>query len=411
MKILSLGRYAFSICAAAAMLADCNSGALQSVLSPSAGVNGAGQVRFVQGLARRYRVVFRFHPSDGEHPRADLIVLHGTLYGTTYSGGANRTGTVFSLTTAGTESVLHSFAGTIGSGDGAYPAAALTALHGTLYGTTPFGGGSNGDGTVFSVTTGGTERAIYSFQGGDGAYPRASLTAVNGTLYGTTNEGGANGYGAVFRVTTAGKERTLYSFKGGSDGAYPYARLIDVGGTLYGTTIVGGARCGYGQYPYGCGTVFSISTNGVEKVLYSFAGGSDGALPSAGLIDVGGTLYGTTGGGSSSGDGTVYSISTSGAEKVLYSFAGGSDGAQPGAGLVNVKGTLYGTTSSGGPSDNGTVFSISTSGEERVLYRFRGGSDGASPNGLIYMNGTLYGTTIEGGTQGKGKGTVFALTP
>ncbi|HEX3458273.1 MAG TPA: choice-of-anchor tandem repeat GloVer-containing protein, partial [Candidatus Baltobacteraceae bacterium] len=64
----------------------------------------------------------------------------------------------------------------------------------------------------------------------------------------------------------------------------------------------------------GCGTVFSVTTTGSEKVLHSFAEGSDGQGPSAPLIDVNGTLYGTTyyGGGNSRcnlGCGTVFALS------------------------------------------------------------------------------------------------------
>ena len=46
--------------------------------------------------------------------------------------------------------------------------------------------------------------------------------------------------------------------------------------------------------PPGCGTVFSVTPSGQEKVLHAFAGASDGANPNAALIDVNGTLYGTT---------------------------------------------------------------------------------------------------------------------
>jgi uncharacterized repeat protein (TIGR03803 family) len=75
-------------------------------------------------------------------------------------------------------------------------------------------------------------------------------------------------------------------------------------------------------------------------VLYRFKGGS-----LSGLLDVNGTLYGTTFSGGTSNAGTVYSVSTSGVVKVLYSFKGGSDGAHPIGGLIDVKGVLYGTTS------------------------------------------------------------------
>jgi uncharacterized repeat protein (TIGR03803 family) len=95
-------------------------------------------------------------------------------------------------------------------------------------------------------------------------------------------------------------------------------------------------------------------------VLYSFKGGSeDGEYPEAGLINVKGTLYGTTYDGGANGDGTVFAITTSGAETVLHSFKGGSgDGEDPEAGLLNVKGTLYGTTFEGGANGDGTVFSL-----------------------------------------------------
>ena len=77
-------------------------------------------------------------------------------------------------------------------------------------------------------------------------------------------------------------ETVLYSFQGGDDGAFPQGSLIDVDGTLYGTTGAGGAN--------NAGTVFSITPGGAESVLYSFKGGDDGAFPQAGLIEVDGAL-------------------------------------------------------------------------------------------------------------------------
>jgi len=167
-----------------------------------------------------------------------------------------------------------------------------------------------------------------------------------------------------------------------------------------------------------------------ESVLYSFAGGSDGLEPVAGLIvDQNGVLYGTTryGGGSgcvqNAGCGTVFSLTPpaiAGAvwtEAVLYSFLGGAEGASPMAGLLAGKsGVLYGTTESCGAPNAGTVFELTppaTPGgawTEDVLYSFSGGIDGSQPvAGLIAESGTLYGTTEVGGASGLG--IVFALTP
>jgi uncharacterized repeat protein (TIGR03803 family) len=265
---------------------------------------------------------------------------------------------------------------------------------------------------------------LYSFKGGedDGEEPFAGLVSVKGTLYGTTYEGGECsrvGYGTVFSITPSGTETMLHSFgctsRGGSqDGEYPSAGLVNVKGTLYGTTPKGGAN--------GDGTVFSITPSGTETVLYSFKGGpGDGEAPRAGFINVKGTLYSTTylGGNcsSSGGCGTVFSITPSGTETMLYSFKGGSaDGQYPFAGLINVKGTLYGTTFEGGANCSGsggcgTVFSITRSGKETVLHSFAGDPDGDNPeNGsLINVKGTFYDTTYDGGTNSRG--TVYSITP
>ena len=87
---------------------------------------------------------------------------------------------------------------------------------------------------------------------------------MNGKLYGTTSGGGGSAdHGTVFSVTPSGTERRLYSFQGGTDAEGPEAPLVDVNGTLYGTsTIGGGSACGGN----GCGTVFAVSRTGSENV-------------------------------------------------------------------------------------------------------------------------------------------------
>jgi hypothetical protein len=84
--------------------------------------------------------------------------------------------------------------------------------------------------------------------------------------------------------------------------------LIDVNGTLYGTTAHGGTSCG----STGCETVYSMTTTGTENVLYSFTGGTDGAQPNSLLMGANGTLFGTTQkGGCPPGDGcgTIFALS------------------------------------------------------------------------------------------------------
>jgi len=440
MKLSAFRRHTLAIMVAVA-LAGC--GSQPPIGAP--GVMPQASAHTSSTSSKNYRVLYSFGAtaSDGSNPWASLIDVGGMLYGTTYDGGSSSScskgcGTVFGITTGGTENVLYSFGA---PPDGEYPRARLLNAGGTLYGTTEGGGANNNCGytsyfyacgAVFSVTLAGSEKVVYSFRNGtDGNTPHAGLVDAEGTFYGTTVNGGlvdcglsiSLTCGTVFSITPSGTENVVYRFRGGRAGGgwTPLASLIDARGTFYGTTINGGFYHG--------GVVFSLTTSGTEKALHSFGNGrhakrSDGYFPVAGLIDVKGAFYGTTEqggiyncGSGTYGCGTVFSITPDGTEKVLHSFGLALDGAEPTASLINVKGTLYGTTSAGGAhvcasndATCGTVFSITPDGKEKVLHNFAGGTDGANPYaGLIDVNGTLYGTTTYGGAYGDG--TVFALTP
>jgi uncharacterized repeat protein (TIGR03803 family) len=349
---------------------------------------------------------------DGAWPLSGLTELAGALYGST-TGGADGGGSVFRITTGGDERVIYAFKA---STNGSAPYAGLLKVGGMLYGTTYLGGrvSAISAGTVFKVSSAGAETLLHSFADrGDGVHPNATMIKIGAALYGTTSQGGAYGLGTVFKITPAGAETTLYSFKGGSDGAMPEAGLLNVGGVLFGTTAAGGAGCNGGE---GCGTVFRLTPAGAETVIYAFRSGSDGSQPEAGLIHVNGVLYGTTnsgGQGCDLGCGTVFKVTPSGAEAVLYAFKGGADGANPDAELTNVGGLLYGVTEGGGHEcpdglGCGTLFKLTTEGAETVVHSFTGKADGMYPGaGMINLGGTLYGTTYGGGE--KDSGTVFKL--
>jgi len=124
------------------------------------------------------------------------------------------------------------------------------------------------------------------------------------------------------------------------------------------------------------------------------------------------TLYGVTSGGGTDDFGVVFRIQPDGTGfTVLRSFSGGSDGANPAAGLVLLGGTLYGTTENGGNSGNGTVFEINTDGSGFAVLKGFPATDpvtganvgGANPYGALALSGsTLYGTTFGGGSWGWG---------
>jgi uncharacterized repeat protein (TIGR03803 family) len=360
--VKTLFSYALSIAAAFSLLSGC-------ALRLDSAQGRLAQGDMVPARASSYQVLFRFDGNpNGQEPVVGLTDVDGTLYGTTYEGGIacnghfHGCGAIYSITTSGAEKVLFSFEGL----HGVNPLSPLIEINGTLYGTTEWGG-SDHYGTFYSVTTSGSETVLHTFhlERSDGQNPIGSLLNLKGTLYGTTSRGGhirgdpncSGGCGTVYSITRSGTEKVLHRFRAGSDGFDPAAGLTDVKGTLYGTTLLGGGKC---DYPYpSCGTVYRITPQGSYKQLYTFAGGTDGALPSSRLTNVDGTLYGTTQNGGSgcggSGCGTVFTITTSGEEKVVYRFAGGSDGAHPYSRVIDVSGTLYGTTAFGGDTRKGAV--------------------------------------------------------
>ena len=253
--------------------------------------------------------------NDSAHPQTGLVQgSDGSFYGTTSAGGTNGDGTVFKIGTTGALTALHSFTG---GEDGGNPESGLVqGSDGYFYGTAFSGGNSNlnygyGWGTVFKISADGLMTTLYSFtNGSDGGYPTASLVqGSDGSFYGTTWAGGTNGDGTVFKISTTGTLTTLHSF-GGTDGEFPDAGLVQGSdGYFFGTTC--GASDGGIVDPFfpEPGTVFKISANGALTSLYSFTGGSAGANPQAGLVQGSDcSFYGTTFSGGLGGAGTVFRL-------------------------------------------------------------------------------------------------------
>jgi uncharacterized repeat protein (TIGR03803 family) len=121
----------------------------------------------------------------------------GNLHGTTELGGAANSGTVFKLAPDGTFTTLYAFV----DADGGYPEGNILLIDGTLYGTTEGGGDATCHcGVVFKLAPDGTETVLHRFIGSDGGAVYAGLTKHDGNLYGTTGFYGSFNDGVVFRV-------------------------------------------------------------------------------------------------------------------------------------------------------------------------------------------------------------------
>jgi uncharacterized repeat protein (TIGR03803 family) len=343
---------------------------------------------------------------DGGYPLGPVIFTGTALIGTASGYGTNSNGTVYELSLVTGAKVLHTFTGSGSYGtnfDGSDPAGGLVLSGTSLYGTAE-GDGAGGCGTVFkmddtsliftnlhSFAALNTNR-LFVYTNGEGAFPQAGMVLSGNILYGTASAGGSNGNGTVFSMNTNGTGFTtlhhfgplvadfsgVEGFETNSDGATPLASLVLTNNMLFGVASAGGL--------HGNGTVFSLGTNGMGfTVLHTFAPGSqdsaleslghvftnsDGATPSGNLVVSGGILYGTASAGGTNANGTIFSLATNGAGfATLYTFSATDtnsiglytnvDGVEPLGGLILSSNVLYGTAAFGGNESDGTVFSLS----------------------------------------------------
>jgi uncharacterized repeat protein (TIGR03803 family) len=182
-------------------------------------------------------ILHAFSPdwSEGGSPVAGLLqAADGNFYGTAGD-------TVFRITPGGVFTLLHTFAGGPNDG-GEVDASLIQAADGKFYGTTKSGGIFN-RGTVYSMTSDGTVTILHSFAGGagDGAYPSTPLLqTADGDFLGTTFIGGSDDVGTIFRMTPAGVMTVLHEFVQNGppgSGGYQNGPLIQASdGNFYGVT-------------------------------------------------------------------------------------------------------------------------------------------------------------------------------
>jgi uncharacterized repeat protein (TIGR03803 family) len=295
-----------------------------------------------------------------------------------------------------------------------------------LYGVT-WMGGSQASGTVFelshSADGGWVHRTLHNFTGYDGQYPYGGLIAdAHGNLYGITMQGGTHDAGTVFRLTRESdgswRESVLHSFSSTENVFCPIGPLaFDKEWNLYGAATCGGA--------FNSGVVFKLApdSNGDwhEALLYSFgAFWNDGQLPEAGVVlDENGNIFGTTWRGGSKGGGVVFELSKQAdgtwAETILHDFIGDGDGFSLwGPVALDREGNLYGSTQQGGTVGAygyGTLFTlhhrVGMGWSETILHNFSNGPDGGMPQGGVTLKFSgistgIFGAAPVGGSGGRG---------
>lgn len=335
--------------------------------------------------------------NSGSFPQGGLILASdGLLYGTTQFGGEASQGTIFSIDpVSGDYSTIYDLNNI--TADGRYPSGKLLETESGLLMGTCSEGGSAGTGTIFSCTTSGAFTRMHSFSAAsDGGFPKTGITAgSDGFYYGVTEFGAGNGFGSIYRISQTGVFTKLHDLNYTENGSNPVAPLIELtDGSFAGCAVSGGGN--------NFGTVFNYSDEGVAKI-HDFSLPLEGAVP-VGLLFSGSEYYGITSLGGEYNNGVFYTADLAGNREKLHDFQGQTEGQDPNGDLVENNGSFFGTAKFGGANSSGTAFAISSAGEFTLLHAFEGGNNGEFPySGLcLHDDGFLYGTTISGGSFGDG---------
>jgi uncharacterized repeat protein (TIGR03803 family) len=371
-------------------------------------------------------ILHSFSSIDGTAPTAGLTeASNSVLYGTTAEGGLHGFGTAFKITPEGSFSKLIDFTGETGAAKGSVPNGLALHANGSLYGTTQ-SGGANASGTLFSINPdSGILTTLAEFSGANGPTPGrnpiGTVIARDDLLYGLTQNGGDSNNGVYFGISIAGTPTLSRSFTGSSGnqaGSRPNSSLLLANdGFIYGTTEYGGAN--------GVGIAFRFSSNASPsyEILHEFSDRT-GSQPSGSLCErADGAVYGSTSVGGSQGWGVLYKIAPGAAYSVIAEFTnenGLIPGASPSSGLiVTSDDRIWGTTSAGGPGQRGLVFTLSNGALFTKIASFTTAL-GWHPSGapISDRNGNLIFPVTEGGDLGGGSidrivtnGTLNALFP
>jgi uncharacterized delta-60 repeat protein len=363
------------------------------------------------------RWVYRYNGSGNSFDCAYSVVAgtDGNIYaaGRTAENDTNMEFTVISLTSSGTERWVYRYGNPAGYNDGAY--SLFYGAHGNIYAAGwSYGSGTGCDFMVVSLTTSGTERWVYRYNGpgnrGDCAY--SVVAGTDGNIYAAGYRTGSGGHQefTVISLTTSGTERWVYCCDGPWN-EWDEANSIVAGadGNIYaaGWTWRSGTGCDF--------TVVSLTSLGAERWVYRYGD------PVGYADDARSLVYGADGNIYAAGysmdaeyrDFAVISLTSLGAERWVYRYNAPGGTSEAHSIVTGADGNIYAAGySRGGTGPDFTVISLTSSGRERWVYRYTGPGigDDCARSIVVGADGNIYAA---GYCVGSGTGydfTVISLT-
>ncbi len=352
--------------------------------SYNGGTNNKGTIFSFDPATKTQTKVTDFTGVNGAYPSSGGTLVgaaNNKLYGTTNSGGAGNFGTLFSFDpSTNVQTKLYEF----DNNGGQYPSGSLLkAKDGKLYGVTQLGG-VDGIGTLYSFDpTSNAKTLLFSFNYSSGYVPYSEpIQATDGLLYGTTPYGSGNvGNGTIYSFDILSNTfATRYVFNDVNIGNYPYAPLFQASnGKMYGMTLLGGSA--------NIGTLFSFDpvTNTCVKIVDFI--GSNGSYPGGSLVEgQNGNLLGMTSGGGSLDLGILYSYNINSNIFTKLKDFDGANGASPswGAALLPVVTGIPPVVTITSPSSP----AIAEAGSNLTIKAKATDADGTILKTELFINGT-----------------------
>ena len=375
-------------------------------VTPEGGGKGGGALTKFIPATNDFSVQLSFQkPGANTYYSSLTLAKDGKFYGTTFNGGANDAGIIFSFDPAtSTYLILYDFDNV----NGAQPSGSLIqAKDGKLYGMSSFGGALNA-GVIFSfdpVTS--VYSKLFDFDNDNGANPSGSLLqTADGKMYGMTAQGGVEGVGVIFSFDPSSLIVTKLDDLDLVNGAVPTGSLVPGGdGLLYGMCANGGADQ--------AGVIFAFNPNKLTYAKLKNFDSMSGYYPGGSLVKaIDGKFYGMTFKGGNDNDGVLFSFDyASGTYVKLHDF-NGTDGADPLGNIVQGKDEkIYGMTSDGGNSNAGVIFSYDPHSSKFNKLKDFDYTNGKSPFSTLVLtnDGKFYSTTFEGGVNNGG--VIFSFDP